>query len=156
MRICSGAGCMANVADTARYCLECDNSGSYHNVARQQATDSTDKHRYGHLYGGTRWHRGIESLVLRRHPICTRCLKALSVIADHVVPAEEAIRQCIESGRFRLDPYAGFFLLSNLTGLCRPCHGYKTVEDKAHVGDWPSVVERREGEDYGGDRGVKC
>jgi hypothetical protein len=31
---------------------------------------------------------------------------------------------------------------SNLQGLCRECHGQKTVEDKAHSGKWPSVVPR--------------
>ena len=39
-----------------------------------------------------------------------------------------------------MDRYAGYYIRSNLQGLCRPCHWDKTNEDKTHVGLWPDVV----------------
>ncbi len=54
-------------------------------------------------------------------------------------PAREATTQARLSGRF-LDNYAGYYLMSNLQGLCRVCHGIKTLEDKTHVGPWRDVV----------------
>jgi 5-methylcytosine-specific restriction endonuclease McrA len=100
----------------------------------------SDKKRLGHLYGCPRWKTGTQPAVLARDPICKRCGTAMAEIADHVVPASIAIEQARASGKWPLDPVAGFFLMSNLQGLCRPCHGDKTVEDKAHSGPWPDVV----------------
>ncbi len=100
---------------------------------------NADRDTYAMLYRGTRWRHGLQPVVIRKHPVCTRCHKALSEIADHVIPAGEAIRQAQESGKYPLNKFAGFYILSNLTGLCRPCHGLKTDEDKAHVGPWPSI-----------------
>ena len=65
---------------------------------------------------------------------------SLSEIADHIVPAREAIAQCRASGAY-LDRNAGYYLMSNLQGLCRPCHWVKTNEDKTHTGPWPDVIE---------------
>jgi 5-methylcytosine-specific restriction endonuclease McrA len=73
--------------------------------------------------------------------MCARCERAISEIVDHIVPAYVAIAQAQASGRYPYDKYAGYYLLSNLQGLCRPCHGAKTLEDKTHVGPWPNVVE---------------
>ena len=76
--------------------------------------------------------------------MCARCNLALSAnIADHIVPAGVAVQQARDSGRYPYDKYAGYYLLSNLQGLCRPCHGVKTLEDKAHVGPWPEQWLRR-------------
>jgi hypothetical protein len=66
----------------------------------------------------------------------------VSEIVDHKVPAGVAIVQVQESGRYPLDKWAGFYLLSNLDGLCRPCHYLKTMEDKTHTGPWPDVLAR--------------
>lgn len=43
--------------------------------------------------------------------------------------------------------YAGFFMRSNLQGLCRQCHYTKTIEDKAHGSEWPSVIETNDRKD---------
>jgi hypothetical protein len=59
---------------------------------------------------------------------------------DHKVPAGIAIAQAQASGKYPFDKWAGFFLQGNLEGLCRSCHGVKTLEDKTHVGEWPDVV----------------
>ncbi|SFS07665.1 hypothetical protein SAMN05421771_1370 [Granulicella pectinivorans] len=73
--------------------------------------------------------------------MCARCDRALSDLADHIVPAREAIVQAQQSGKYPFDRNAGYFLRSNLQGLCRPCHYTKTNEDKTHVGPWPSVMD---------------
>jgi hypothetical protein len=76
-----------------------------------------DRERYGHLYGGPRWKKQIQPMILRRDPVCKSCDVALSEIADHIVPAGVAIEQAAASGKWPLNPFAGFYLMSNLTGL---------------------------------------
>ena len=72
--------------------------------------------------------------------LCARCDRALTEIVDHIVPALEAVSQARGSGHYLTDKWAGYFLVSNLQGLCRPCHWTKTNEDKTHTGPWPDVV----------------
>ena len=36
--------------------------------------------------------------------------------------------------------WAGFFLRTNLQGLCRVCHIQKTIDDKTHTGAWRDAV----------------
>ena len=74
--------------------------------------------------------------------MCARCELSISAIVDHVVPAGVAIAQAQQSGRYSQDRYAGFYLLSNLQGLCRACHALKTEEDKTHAGPWPDVLAK--------------
>jgi 5-methylcytosine-specific restriction endonuclease McrA len=140
VRICSGPGCGRAVPDSVRFCDECRPERVADDI-RTHTPCNTDRDRYSELYASNRFQDGIRPRVLQRDPFCKRCGCAPSVICDHIVPAGEAIRQVRESGRFPLNPNAGFFLLSNLQGLCRSCHGIKTNEDKAHVGPWPSVLE---------------
>jgi 5-methylcytosine-specific restriction endonuclease McrA len=73
--------------------------------------------------------------------MCSMCNRALSDICDHVIPADVAVMQAQISGKY-LDRYAGYFIRSNLQGLCRQCHYMKTNADKLHTGPWPDVVER--------------
>ena len=142
MRICSGAGCGRKVADDVRFCDECKTEHTHTDDGiRSQSNSNTDRDRYAELYGCNRFQDYCRPRTLQRDPFCKRCGIAPSVICDHVVPAHEAIRQVQESGRFPYSPNAGFFLLSNLQGLCRSCHGFKTSEDKQHQGPWPSVLE---------------
>lgn len=131
MRICSGAGCLRAVPDGVRLCAECSGPTKSHTYA--------DRERCAHLYRTSRWKTKSAS-VLRRDPICKLCDVAISEVADHRVPASEAVRQVQESGRWPLDPVAGFFLAANLQGLCRACHKRKTDADKAHQGPWPDVL----------------
>ena len=141
-RICSGAGCLRVVPDHVRYCDECKPSTHTDDGIREHTL--TDREKYKALYEGNRFQDSIRPRVLQRYPSCARCGVAPSVICDHIVPAGEAIRQVRESGRYPYSRFAGFFLLSNLQGLCRRCHALKTNEDKAHVGPWPSVLERED------------
>lgn len=69
------------------------------------------------------------------------CDAALSAVVDHVVPAGVVIAQAKDSGLYLTDRYAGFYFMSNLQGLCRNCHGIKTLQDKAHVSQWRDAVE---------------
>jgi 5-methylcytosine-specific restriction endonuclease McrA len=64
----------------------------------------------------------------------------MSEICDHVVPAAIAIMQAQASKLYPFDKWAGYYLKTNLQGLCRPCHGLKTIEDKTHTGPWSDVV----------------
>lgn len=140
MRICSGPGCLRTVPDDVRYCAECRAERTPGEGIKAHTPGNTDRERYADLYASNKFQDYCRPKTLLRDPICKRCGCAPSEIADHIVPAGEAIRQVRESGRFPLDPNAGFFLLSNLQGLCRSCHGKKTAEDKAHVGPWPDVL----------------
>jgi 5-methylcytosine-specific restriction endonuclease McrA len=126
------------VADDVRLCDEC---------APRPATaraDETKQHTSGYdalldyLRKGSRWQR-LRRLVIQEQPLCARCQLRISEIVDHIVPALVALRQAQDCGKY-LDKYAGYYFRSNLQGLCRPCHGMKTIEDKTHVGPWPDVV----------------
>lgn len=138
MRICSGPGCLRTVPDDVRFCDECNPTHTDDGI---RSHTLADRERYQSLYESNRFQDYCRPRTLQRDSFCKRCGIAPSVICDHVIPAGEAIRQVRESGRFPLSPNAGFFLLSNLQGLCRSCHGIKTNEDKAHQGPWPSVLE---------------
>ena len=93
---------------------------------------------YAFLYSSSRWTR-LRNLVARSQPMCARCHSKITEIVDHVVPAGVAISQARDSGKY-VGKYAGFYLRSNLQGLCRTCHYLKTDEDKGHSGAWPDVV----------------
>lgn len=141
MRLCSG-GCGSKVPDGVRYCADCKpkpacEDGRTHTAVASGTYDAElDK-----LNTCKRW-AAVRKRVICRDPICKRCGLRLSEIVDHIVPADVAIAQARTSGKFPFDRYAGYFLMTNLQGLCRPCHGLKTNEDKAHDAEWPNVVEK--------------
>lgn len=141
MRVCSGAGCLRAVQDDVRFCDECKQAVQSSSGDGERVHTSTDRERYAAQYSGLRW-RQIRERALRRSPMCQRCERAATVIVDHIVPAGIAIAQARESGKYPTDRYAGFYLLSNLQGLCRACHWAKTIEDKAHTGPWDDVIAR--------------
>ena len=140
MRVCSGPGCLRAVRDAVRFCDECKPV----RVA-DDALSGIKDHTSGYdaeldrLHQGTRW-RTVRVAIIKRDPICKRCDLSISEIVDHVVPAREAVSQARLSGLYPFDKYAGYFIRSNLMGLCRRCHGVKTTEEKAHVGPWPDIV----------------
>jgi hypothetical protein len=158
MRLCSG--CQSKVANDVRFCDACkaERAGKgtgadgikRHSPFAAEAdgirehSSAVDGEVYAFLYTHRRWHSGTRPKALMKHPFCSRCGIVPTDIIDHVVPAGEAIRQVQASGRFPYDKYAGFFLLSNLDGLCRSCHALKTKEDKEHTGEWPSVLEEHD------------
>jgi 5-methylcytosine-specific restriction endonuclease McrA len=140
MRICSGAGCLRAVPDDVRFCDECKPQPKPVDADEIRTHTLADRERYAFLYSGKRW-TVVRSMVVRAQPMCARCNRALTAIVDHVVPAGVAILQAQESGKY-ISKYEGFFLRSNLQGLCRSCHWTKTNEDKLHVGEWPNVLDR--------------
>jgi 5-methylcytosine-specific restriction endonuclease McrA len=132
MRICSGAGCLRAVLDSIRLCDECKPTAA-------PVADSIKNHTSGYdaeldrLRKSPRWQRLTHS-VLRQQPMCARCQRDVSALTDHIVPAREAIAQARVSGRYPTDRFAGYFLRTNLQGLCRACHWVETNEDKIHRG----------------------
>ena len=142
MKLCKGPGCMRAINDDARFCDECRAERKPVLADDGQIVHSaSDRQRYAHLYNGERWKRDVQPRALKKYPICCKCSRCSSELIDHIVPAGEAIRQAQGSKRWPFSPNAGFYLMSNLQGLCRSCHAIKTAEDKAHLGAWPSVME---------------
>jgi 5-methylcytosine-specific restriction enzyme A len=137
MRICSGAGCLRAVPDDVRFCDECKPQAKMPDDIRTHDMGYTAE--LDRIKKSTRWQR-LRDLVARAQPICQRCRKRPTQIIDHKVPAEIAVMQAQLSGKY-LDKWAGYFMWSNLQGLCRLCHAAKTAEDKAHTGTWPDVIE---------------
>lgn len=141
MRICSGPGCLRAVPDDVRFCDECK--------PETVAADEIRQHSHSYdaeldrLRKGQRWQR-VRAIVIRRDPFCKRCELELSKLVDHIVPAREAIAQAQVSGLYPRDRYAGYYLVSNLQGLCYACHSKKTDEDKRHVGPWPDVISKEQ------------
>jgi 5-methylcytosine-specific restriction endonuclease McrA len=141
MRICSGPGCLRAVQDNVTFCDECKPA--------RASTDEIRNHTSGYdaeldrLRKGPRWQR-IRKAVVLRDPLCQRCQLRITDEIDHIVPAREAIEQARASGRYLFDKYAGYYLKSNLQGLCRIDHHAKTLEDKAHTGAWPDVIAREQ------------
>lgn len=137
MRLCGG-GCRSAIPDDAKWCAECA-------AERGKSTDSVRQHTTGYtpeldkLRKSPLWQR-TRIVIVRRDPLCVRCGIAVTEIVDHIVPAAVAIAQGRASGRYPYSPNAGYFFKSNLAGMCRSCHGIKTIEDKMHVGEWRDVV----------------
>lgn len=125
--------------DEVRFCDECKPPTVLVSDGIREHT-FTDRVRYRRQYSSPRWQR-LRNRVVREQPLCARCELRITEIVDHIVPAGVAVQQVRDSGRYPGDFFAGFFFRSNLQGLCRPCHLQKTIDDKAHVGEWPSVLE---------------
>ena len=123
--------------DAVRFCDECKPADIQPDGIREHTY--ADRELHADLYGCPRWKFNVQPRAKRGNPFCKLC-GALTQLIDHIVPASEAIRQAQASGKWPLDKWAGFFLMSNLQGLCRRCHKVKTDEDKAHQGPWPDVV----------------
>lgn len=135
MRVCSGAGCLRAVRDDVRFCgkpsAKTEDGIRTHSNAYDDQLDALRK--------SLRWQR-LRARVIREQPMCARCDRHISEIGDHIVPAREAVAQVRASGRYPGDPHYGYFLRSNVQGLCRKCHYDKMLEDKTHTGPWPFVL----------------
>lgn len=139
MRVCSGQGCLRAVADDVRFCDDCKPVRTESDGLREHNRTDAYNEELDSLRKGTRWQR-LRTRIVREQPLCARCELRITEIVDHLVPAQVAIVQARNSGQYLTDRWAGYFLRSNLQGLCRPCHQAKTDEDKAHVGEWPDVI----------------
>lgn len=137
MRICSGAGCLRAIPEDARFCDECHPDTKVGDGIREHTSGYTAELDAQRKSG--KW-QGVRARALTQHPFCARC-NAVTEIIDHIVPAAIAVQEVRDSGRYPLQPWLGYYLASNLQGLCRKCHYVKTTEDKVHVGPWPSVLD---------------
>ena len=61
-----------------------------------------------------RGENGLRLTVLRRDCICVLCQLAYATVADHVIP--------FRSGATEKEQWDLFTTLSNLRGICAPCH----------------------------------
>jgi 5-methylcytosine-specific restriction endonuclease McrA len=141
MRLCSG--CRAKIPETVRFCDQCSaerNHGHSDDGIRTHSDPNVYNAELDKCRTGARWQR-IRRRVVIEEPLCRECQLSITEIVDHIVPAPIAVQQARESGRWPFDRYAGYYLRSNLQGLCRQCHARKTERDKQHVGPWPNVVE---------------
>jgi len=69
-------------------------------------------HPFQHLYNKARWRSKLQPAILRRDPVCKVCNRNPSTIADHIQDhrGDETLFH---------DP-------TNLRGICKPCHDFKT------------------------------
>lgn len=78
------------------------------------------------LYRSPAW-RKLRQVVIQRDWVCKHCGAERVVIADHIVRARKYI-----------DQHGGdqdaFFDLSNIEGLCKPCHDTKTARECGFAG----------------------
>lgn len=139
VRVCSGPGCLRAVPDGTRSCIDC--KPTVQAVTGERIKDHTSGYdaELDKLRKGTRWQRTRKEIV-KRDPLCQRCQLRITAEVDHKVPAPEAIAQAQASGLYPGDKFAGYYLKSNLQGLCIEDHRAKTLEDKLHTGPWPDVV----------------
>src|ERR1700731_608322 len=115
MKLC-GKGCGSKIADHARCCATC--------AAERNATPQhADKGRQHNTYDteldaqrkSGRWQRRRQEAI-KRCPMCARCGVAHSEIVDHIIPAQIAVQQARDCGRWPLDRWVGYYLLTNLQG----------------------------------------
>jgi hypothetical protein len=59
------------------------------------------------LYQSARWKK-LRKMVLKRQPVCRICHRDIATVVDHIQPhkGDESL----------------FWMISNLQGLCKPCH----------------------------------
>ncbi len=131
MRLCSGAGCGRAVEDNVRYCHEC---APEH---RKPVVDRTANDEIMGQYRTARW-QTFRRLALQRYPFC-EC-GAVAKVADHNVPARIIVRAVRASRLFRFDPWAGFYILDNMRGLCHACHNKKGKTEDAQ--DWTDELAK--------------
>lgn len=86
-----------------------------HRTNRQAERDRGTRQQRGY---GKSWQR-LRLLILDRDPICCECGRAASTEVDHKVPMSQ--------GGSTDDP-------DNLAGICKPCHGRKSVKEDGGFG----------------------
>lgn len=104
LRPCRQPGCAALVA--GGYCDE-------HRGAAVQVYDQQRGSSAVRGYGAR--HRWWRRVVLALHPVCTRCRRATSTVAHHVVALEDG----------------GGWEIENGTGVCHGCHNQLTAQEGA-------------------------
>ena len=88
-----------------------------------------------------KWQEYTRPRILKRDPFCRMCDTAITEIIDHKIPAAVAVEQARASKRWPYDPWIGYYLESNLQGLCRGCHAKKTADDLRRIEPWPGILD---------------
>lgn len=103
---------------------ECDRSNWLGLPVIFMFTHGRDKYGHNPYHGwyNTRMWRRLREMVLHRDPICKKCNRRASTVADHIKD---------HKGNWAL-----FTALWNLQGLCKPCHDEKTATT-SHPGNTP-------------------
>lgn len=121
-----GKGCSGG------YCAECKAINSAD--AKQQGLKRREvdgQREWKKLYDRSRWRHpqyGLQAACLRRDPVCRKCHRAASTVADHVVD---------HRGDEKL-----FWDFGNLQGLCKPCHDAKP-STKECAQERPGLVDNK-------------
>jgi hypothetical protein len=136
MRICSGPGCGRAVPDNVRFCDECKSERPAAKAGPLTSMERATTDPIQAEYVTAQWKK-LRAVALSKHPYCAGWRKQcnnLSVVVDHNVPAKIMIKVCRALGLFPFQKYPGFYVLSNLIGLCHSCHNSKTRVEDAQ--DW--------------------
>jgi 5-methylcytosine-specific restriction endonuclease McrA len=145
MKLCSG--CQTKLPDNWKgLCTAC--KADRNKPVCDDIKSNVAAHRVG-VYGpeldkqnkSRKWIEYTRPRILKRDPMCKRCDVELSEIVDHVVPAAIAVEQARESKRWPFDAWVGYYLETNLQGLCRGCHGKKTADDMQRKVPWPNILD---------------
>jgi 5-methylcytosine-specific restriction protein A len=106
------------------YCAEC--------IAANPAVIARieNKQPYRHLYLTSRWRNKLSPAIIYRDPVCKICNHNPSTVADHKQD---------HKGNEQL-----FFDPTNLQGICKPCHDFKTGSthrgQRKNPGDKPYLI----------------
>jgi 5-methylcytosine-specific restriction protein A len=127
---CRTPGCPGHASERG-YCEACQ---SKLQPAPGQTRRMYDRQReWKSLYDSSRWRHpasGLRAACLRKYPICVKCNRNPSVVADHKID-------------HRGNPIL-FYDFENLQGLCKGCHDEKTGSEhggKGYVAPKPALVE---------------
>lgn len=113
-RVCAKSGCSALTTNT--YCE------THRDYSRRKWDERRNK-ELRKLYSTVRWYT-TRRLIFERDPVCVKCHRMPSAICDHAIPAVKWVALGND-----------FFDMSNLAGMCKPCHDSKTAtEDSTFAG----------------------
>jgi 5-methylcytosine-specific restriction protein A len=115
------------------YCPECKP------IVQKERPPDIGRRKFDHqrewkkLYDRSRWRHpqyGLQAACLRRDPVCRKCHRNPSTVADHIKD---------HRGDERL-----FWDIGNLQGLCKGCHNAKTGSEhggKGYTPERPGLVD---------------
>jgi 5-methylcytosine-specific restriction protein A len=116
---CNCGPCRAPALSGSAYCQQHQKPPEQRVEAAQHERNRTRKEPWRKWYHTAHWKR-LRTLVLARDPICKRCNRNASTIADHIRA---------HKGAWHL-----FVDMANLQGLCKVCHDIKTATEDGGFG----------------------
>lgn len=119
---CNCGPCRTPALPGSAYCQQHQKPPEQRVEAAQHERNRTRKEPWRKWYHTAHWKR-LRTLVLARDPICKRCNRYASTIADHI-RAHKGVWQM-------------FVDMTNLQGLCASCHSIKTAQEDGGFGISP-------------------